>query len=224
MDHIGKVATAVQSPQPLMPASPICAKQQLETASHAKILLGWCDPKEASDPDIFVRSLELLLSVYPLDVQRIVVDPRSAVLERIKRAARQEREWVSFIELVRRSCEDIYGPTRRRIEREAVVKLQLEEREAVEAARAAAPTAAKLKEKYGPNYGLTPLPEIDPDSELAAKLRRTEHYGLRCIEREYAAHGEEPRLSGGMLISRSLAENIRQKREAQRDLGPSEER
>jgi hypothetical protein len=98
-----------------------------------KILLGWLDPREASDPEIYVAGITAVLSDYPIDVQRIVADPRSAIL------ARYRDVW-PFAERVRRACEDVYGPTRRRIERDRHIEKQLAEREQRDRELAAKPS------------------------------------------------------------------------------------
>jgi hypothetical protein len=49
-----------------------------------------------------------------------------------------------------------------------------------------------------------PKPAADPEAE-----RRQRERNERAIEADYAAHGEQPRRSGGVLLSRSLVQNIR---------------
>lgn len=53
----------------------------------------------------------------------------------------------------------------------------------------------------------------DPDP-IEAKARAKRHsrmaaYAQTCINRDYAEHGEDPVTSGGMLISRSLVQSIK---------------
>jgi hypothetical protein len=92
------------------------------------MLASWADPKESDNPDILCRSIELVLAHYPLDIQEIVANPACQRLGEIRAAARSRGEYLPFVEAVRRACEDLYGPTRRRMEREANIAKQLEER------------------------------------------------------------------------------------------------
>ena len=148
MDSIGKAAgTAVGSLRQSTLTSPGSSAQLAETAKIARVLLGWVDPREANDPEIFTAGLIAVLQDYPVDVQRIVADPRSAVLARF-------REVWPFVERVRRACEDIHSPTRRRLERERAIAEQLAERERNEKECSNHPTSEELQAKYGTGSGL----------------------------------------------------------------------
>jgi hypothetical protein len=92
------------------------------------MLASWADPRESDNPDILCRSIELVLAHYPLDIQEIIANPACQRLGEIRAAARSHGEYLPFVEAVRRACEDLYGPTRRRMEREANITKQLAER------------------------------------------------------------------------------------------------
>lgn len=207
MEPIGDAAKGMATrPQSTPTLSDLSARSKtLETARIAKILLGWIDPREASDPEIFTAGIIAVLSIYPIDVQRIVADPRSAVLARF-------REVWPFPERVRMACEDVYAPTRRRLEREKAIAAQLAERDDAdrrEAERASHPTGEEIRAKYGEHLGLDPKP--DPDLAPTDEARREESVRIRiarAIEREYAAAGYQPIMAGNLLISPSLLKNL----------------
>jgi hypothetical protein len=92
------------------------------------MLASWADPRESDNPDILCRSIEVVLAHYPLDIQETIANPACQRLGEIRAAARSRGEYLPFVETVRRACEDLYGPTRRRIEREANIAKQLDER------------------------------------------------------------------------------------------------
>lgn len=148
-----------------------------------------------------------MLSSYPPDVQKLVADPRAAVLARFRQV------W-PFTERVRQACEEIHGPQRRLSAWEERSKVQLEERASRE--REMAESRVDLKAKYGPTYGITVTKLQDDDQDRAKRLARMASYSTQCIEREYRERGEEPK-----PYSRSLAESIREKARRSLEIGPT---
>jgi hypothetical protein len=70
------------------------------------------------------------------------------------------------------------------------------------------PTLAQLKAKYGETWGIgvQRMQQAAADPVIA---RQTEERRQRAIEADYAAHGEQPVRSGGVLLSRALVQDIR---------------
>lgn len=55
----------------------------------------------------------------------------------------------------------------------------------------------------------------EPTDHIAAEARARRHarmaaYAHLSIKRDWSAHGEDPLVSGGVLISRSLVESVRE--------------
>ena len=91
--------------------------------------MNWADPRETDDPAFLGRSIELVLAQYPEDIQETVANPACQVLGTIRTSARMRGEYLPFVELVRRACEELYGPTRRRLQREEQSRQQFAERD-----------------------------------------------------------------------------------------------
>lgn len=66
------------------------------------------------------------------------------------------------------------------------------------------------------------IPTDTEAAEAAAAERarlRMMAFAKESIERDYAARGEKPVVSGGMLISRSLVETVREQKRRRAELG-----
>lgn len=209
MDSIGKAATGALSRPQSTQLSITTSGQRTETAKIARILLGWDDRRNIQDPEVYAASIVAVLSDFPLEVQRIVADPRSAVLSRFKGV------W-PFTERVRQACEELHGPQCRLSAWEERSKAQLEDRAARE--REMAEPRIDLKAKYGPSYGLTVTKLPDDEEDRTKRLASMARYSAQCIERDYLARGEEPK-----PYSRSLAENVREASRRSHEIGPTRE-
>lgn len=91
-----------------------------EVARLAKLLLGSCRRGEANDPQIYTAAVIAVLSDYPLEVIRRVVDPRTGLPSRLA--------YQPSIPELKAACDDIYGPIRRRREWGAGAVKQIQER------------------------------------------------------------------------------------------------
>ncbi len=69
-----------------------------------------------------------------------------------------KKSWLPTVKEVYDACEEAAAPAVRQQERDRIVAETLAERDAIEAARGQVrPTMEQLKEKYGPNWGLSTL-------------------------------------------------------------------
>lgn len=116
----------------------------LEAAQAAKVLLGCYRNGDANDPDIYVRAVAAVLGEYPSEVIKDVCDPRFGLPAKSK--------WLPTVSEVKQACEDAMVPIdRRQREQEAIEQ----RKRALAAPVLPRPTYEELKEKYGPNWGLS---------------------------------------------------------------------
>jgi len=200
MKTLGEAAlVATASRQHLQDTQRALSEKRLETTKHARLLLGCFRTGDANDPEVYTAGVIAVLSSYPMEVVRLVCDPRSGLPSKVK--------WLPTIAEIRDECEAWHAPMRRAVAREENIKQQLEERERLEAEQARRPTFEELQAKYGKTWGLNPRPE-----EIAVDENRQRNVidrNLRDIQAEYAAHGEEPIKAGELLVSRELVQIIR---------------
>lgn len=92
---------------------------------YAKLLLGCYRTGDANDPEVYVAAITAVMSEYPEDVLRSIVDPRTGIPSKI--------EWLPKPAEVKSACEEIEGPRRRTREWERRTQEQLAERAELEA-------------------------------------------------------------------------------------------
>lgn len=107
-----------------------------EIARHAAILLGCYRTGEANDPAIYSGAVIAVLSDYPLEIIRAVVDPRKGLPSRCK--------WLPTVAEIKEACEAEHAPIVRRVEQQHQVRRQLEDRALLEAPRENRPTYEDL--------------------------------------------------------------------------------
>lgn len=140
-----------------------------------------------------------VLAEYPMDVVRLVCDPRCGIPSKCN--------WLPTLAEIKAECESWHAPMRRARQRELEIEEQFAQRDRDEAARARKPTLEELKAKYGETWGLNPREEV-----IAANQEQRDRARQRLerdIQAEYAAHGEEPVRAGELLVSRELANKLR---------------
>jgi len=145
--------------------------EKAEYLSAARTLLGCFRTGDANDPEVYVAAAVRVLSSYPLDVVRRVVDPVTGLPSR--------SNWLPTVREIMSACEEIHGFNRRAAEREKLAQEQLAERARLDAERRARPTyealvarCAKSGLDIGPKHRAGPL---DQD---AVRLK----YGLSQAE------------------------------------------
>jgi hypothetical protein len=92
---------------------------------YATLLLGCYRKAECDDPEVFVTAAIAVLTHYPEDVVKAVIDPFSGLPSRSK--------WVPQIPEIREACDGINAAARRREEQATRIKAQFAERERMEA-------------------------------------------------------------------------------------------
>lgn len=92
-----------------------------EIARLAKSLLGCFRTGDANDPEIYTAAAIAVLSDYPLDVVRRVVDPRTGLPSKCK--------WLPMIAEIKDACEEQMEPRRRMQVRQRQFDQQMAERE-----------------------------------------------------------------------------------------------
>lgn len=80
-----------------------------EAAKCAKLLLGCYGKAEVSDPEVFVAGVISVLSRYPVETMRYVVDPYYGVPGKIK--------WLPKISEIKEACEEHLEATAREVKR-----------------------------------------------------------------------------------------------------------
>ena len=112
-----------------------------EVGELAKLLLGCYRTGDANDPAIYSGAVIAVLSDYPLDIIRAVVDPRSGLPSRSK--------WLPTVAEIKEACETLHRPRRDAIDREARERRQLAERDtlAIDGPREARPSYQDLVDR-----------------------------------------------------------------------------
>lgn len=165
MEPIGKIAAAlVQSPQQLTATLNASNAKLTMAAKYAKLLLGCYRVGDANDPEVYTAAVIRVLSDYPEDIVRSVVDPREGLPSKV--------QWLPTVKEIRAACNEIHLPRQRLQEMQERVAEQIAERERIESVRAVrketwAETKADL-ERRGFNFGHKKRPEITGD-ELMRK-------------------------------------------------------
>lgn len=140
-----------------------------------------------------------MLAEYPMDVVRLVCDPRSGIPSKCN--------WLPTLAEIKAECEAWHAPMRRAAQREQEIVEQFAARDQEEAERPQRATLAELKAKHGETWGLNPREEVvtaNRESNDRARQRIE-----RDIQAEYEAHGEDPVRAGELLVSRGLAKLVR---------------
>jgi hypothetical protein len=114
-------------------------------AARAKILLGCYRTGEANDPETYVAAVTAVLSHFPEEVITSVTHPVTGLPKK--------SSWLPTIKEVNDACNEAIEPIRSHEARLKRIKEQMEMRERED--RGEKPTLEQLKEKYGPNWGLT---------------------------------------------------------------------
>lgn len=128
-------------------------------AELAKLLLGCYRTGDANDPAVYSGAVIAVLSDYPLDVIRAVVDPRTGIPSKSK--------WLPTVAEIKEACEAIEGPRRAAARRERAEQAQLDERMLLEAPRAERPTYDELKARCAAEgliiggRGMARVPAVD---------------------------------------------------------------
>lgn len=137
----------------------------------------------ANNPETFVTAVAATLARYPDQVIYDVTDPRSGLPAQIS--------WMPTIKEVYDACARAFLPIRDQIEREKRIAEQMEVRRLEDEAAVEKPTYDSLKEKYGPDWGISnpdrkkrPTPARAPDVE---QLRHHyQHYNLEFKPKQAA--------------------------------------
>lgn len=132
------------------------AEQTEFATERARLLLGQFRRGEANDPAVFVTSVAAVLSRYRREIIIEVTDPRTGLA--------LKTNWLPTIREVGDACQALDDAAQAREKRDFDLEKQLASRvdDTVPEQR---PTLADLREKYGPNWGLTPAPKkhvVDP--------------------------------------------------------------
>lgn len=100
-------------------------KSNLECMKAAKLLLGCYRIGDANDPETYIAAIVRVLSVYPIDVVRYVVDPVTGLAGKCK--------WLPTPAEVKQACDDIYLPRKAIEAYEERSRKQLDDRAKAEA-------------------------------------------------------------------------------------------
>lgn len=127
-----------------------------------------------------MKAVIALLSAYPDDVIRKVVDPVNGLPSKV--------EYLPRLAEVKAACEAEMLPVYRQRERDRIDAERKARRLAIAAPDAPKPTREELLAKHGPNYGLTPAPQ-----EEALAQRQVKAIGAAnevILGRMIASHGK----------------------------------
>jgi hypothetical protein len=200
MKPLGEAAlVATRSKQRLQDTQRSLNEKRAETAKYARLLLGCYRTGDANDPEVYTAGVIAVLASYPMEVVRLVCDPRSGLPSKVK--------WLPTIAEIHDECEAWHGPMRRSAARNESIELQLQERERHEAEQKTRATYEELQAKYGKTWGLNPREEVVADD--ARRGERMREFSNREIQQEYDVHGEEPVRVGELLVSRELVQMLR---------------
>lgn len=115
---------------------------------RAQLLLGCYRSGEANDPETYVAAISATLARYSEQIITDVTHPVSGLPSK--------KSWLPTVKEVFDACEEQADRTRQQTARERRIKEQFAAREEQDRLAAVKPSLEQLKEKYGPNWGLTP--------------------------------------------------------------------
>lgn len=148
MDRIEKsVQHVTASSASLTRASAEFHRKNVLAAERTKLMLDCFRTGGANSPETFVAAIAATLARYPDEVIYEVTDPRTGLPSQLT--------WMPTIKEVYDACERILLPIRVREEREKRIAEQLEARRLEDERQANKPTYDQLKDKYGPDWGIT---------------------------------------------------------------------
>lgn len=129
MEEIGKTEAVSKQQLTLVSNSSNdkSSARTLEIARCAKILFGCYRTGEASDPVIYTRAVEAILSAYPIEIIHQVVDPVRGLASKVR--------WLPSPAEVKAACDELYGPILRAREWDNQAKRQIRERDGIEEIR-----------------------------------------------------------------------------------------
>lgn len=151
-------------------------------AIRAKILLGCYRTGDANDPETYVAAITAVLARYPEEIITSVTHPVTGLPSK--------KGWLPTVKEVTDACNEAVDPIVQNELRLKRIREQLETREREE--RGEKPTLNQLKEKYGNDWGLSPLekrkiPEAKADENRAAMEREQSR-----VRAEYEQLGMAP--------------------------------
>jgi hypothetical protein len=172
------------------------AKKSEYAAERARLLLGCYRTGDANDPETYVAAISATLARYPDRVIDLVTDPRVGLP--------RKKTWLPSVKEVYDACEDEQRPIREEEARQERIRKQLAEREQPHEK----PTLQQLRDKYGPNWGISsPANFKTPDEKAEENAKAMEREQAR-VRAEYAHHGMVPpsKFALSMTARRLMAE------------------
>ncbi|MGA0595630.1 hypothetical protein [Enterovirga sp. CN4-39] len=162
MEQLSKTLSTISGNRYAPPKTDRCSPSA--AIEYAATLMGFFPAADISDPRVFATGLSAVLSDYPEEVVRRVVDPRTGLPGRLK--------WAPRIAEVREACEAEMEPIRKRWQREREAH---ERRKLLPENTGPRPTLEELQARCGgPDWGLqrTPKPGAGPQTiaECEAKI------------------------------------------------------
>jgi len=115
---------------------------------RAKLLLGCYRTGDANDPDTYVAAISATLARYSEQIITDVTHPVSGLPAK--------KSWLPTVKEIFDACEEEADRTRQQTARERRIKEQFAARAEQDRLAEVKPSMEQLKEKYGPNWGLTP--------------------------------------------------------------------
>jgi hypothetical protein len=166
------------------------------------MLLGCYRRGDAEDPETYATAVAAVLSTYPPDIVKRVTDPRIGVPGKSK--------FLPTVSEVREECERLAIEQAARVRRDEQVARQLAERKDDDERRASQnrPTYDDLKDKHGPNWGLS-----KPEEDSASRKRQIEHI-QRANEKVFARECAEAGLDPAGWCSPTLVDLVRRQKDA----------
>lgn len=162
-----------------------------EAAHAARTMFGCYRRGEANDPETYAAAIAAVLTLYPPEIVHRITDPRTGLPSRLK--------FLPTVSEVREACEEEAQVEARRIERQAQIDKQLEERRRFEEAQTAArPTLEELKAKHGDNWGIKHEDRL-PDAK-DARRENMQRINRRMHERECLDAGLDPAGPSAALV------------------------
>jgi hypothetical protein len=115
---------------------------------RAQLLLGCYRSGEANDPATYVAAISATLARYSQQIITDVTHPVSGLPAK--------KSWLPTVKEVFDACEEEANRSRQQTARERRIQEQFAARAEQDRLDAVKPSLDEMKEKYGPNWGLTP--------------------------------------------------------------------
>lgn len=167
-------------------------------AERARLLLGCYRTGDANDPETYVAAITAILARYPENIITEVTHPATGLPKK--------KGWLPTVKEVFDACEAAIEFSANHEARLKRIQEQMEARERED--RGEKPTLQQLRDKYGPNWGISPPSNFKTPEDKAEESAKAMEREQARVRAEYEHHGLTPpsKFALSMTARRLMAE------------------